>query len=60
MYEQAGIAHYWLADPAVPSLSIRELIDGRYEQTHVAGHGEAISLSRPFALELVPQGLARG
>jgi Uma2 family endonuclease len=60
MYEQAGIAHYWLADPAVPSLSILELIDGRYEQTRLARHGEAISLSRPFELELVPQELARG
>lgn len=33
IYEQAGVLHYWLADPVTPSITVLDLIDGRYQQT---------------------------
>ncbi len=60
LYERAGIAHYWLADPAEPSLTILELVDGRYQQTMVARHDEVLAVSKPFVLDVIPEELARG
>ena len=30
LYEEHGVAHYWLADPSEPSLTVLDLVDGRY------------------------------
>lgn len=56
-YEVAGCASYWVVDPAVPSVRAWELRDGEYvEVGHVSG-SEALTLTRPFPVTLVPQGL---
>ena len=58
LYEEHGVAHYWLADPSEPSLTVLDLVDGRYVETgHVIGD-ESIAISAPFAVTLNPATLA--
>ena len=58
-YEREGVAHYWLVDPAVPSLTALELRDGAYvEVAHVEGD-QAWTAERPFAVSVVPADLLR-
>lgn len=53
-YESAGVASYWVIDPDVPSLTVFELRDGRYE-TVAEVHGDQRSeTSSPFQVSLVP------
>lgn len=33
LYEEAGIASYWLLDPATPSIRILQLVDGKYRRS---------------------------
>jgi len=52
--EQAGCEHYWVVDPAKPSLVAWELIDGEYVEAGTAlGEGQ-LSLERPFPITLTP------
>jgi Uma2 family endonuclease len=60
LYEESGVAHYWLADPAEPSITVLELVHGRYEQTACARGGEVLTLSSPFDIDLVPTRLVLG
>ncbi len=60
LYEEAGVAHYWLADPAEPSIMLLELVDGRYEQTRFARGDEVLSIRRPLAIDVIPTSLAQG
>lgn len=60
LYEEAGVAHYWLADPAEPSITVLDLIDGRYEQTARGRGDEVLTVHKPFAIELVASRLAQG
>ena len=60
LYEEHGVAHYWLADPTAPSLTILELIDGRYiEVAHAAGDHDLV-LTAPVPVNLNPAKLTRG
>ena len=58
LYEEHGVAHYWLADPHEPSLTILDLIDGEYVETAHAVGDESISLTAPFTITLNPAVLA--
>ena len=58
LYEEHGVAHYWLADPHEPSLTILDLIDGEYVETAHAVGDENISLTEPFTVMLNPAVLA--
>jgi len=60
LYEEAGVAHYWLADAAEPSITVLDLIDGRYEQTARGRRDEVLTLHKPFTIELVASRLAQG
>ena len=49
LYEKAGVLSYWLVDPAGPSITVLELVDGNYQEvaraqdslsrTTTTGHG---------------------
>lgn len=60
LYQSAGVAHYWLADPRIPSLTLLEVVDGSYEQTGFARADEVVCVSRPLAIEVSPGMLAQG
>lgn len=53
----AGCPSYWLVDPDEPAVTVLELRAGTYEQVaHVAGD-EAVELTAPFPVRLVPSDL---
>jgi Uma2 family endonuclease len=60
LYEESGVAHYWLADPAEPSITVLELVQGRYEQTACPRGEEALTLDKPFPIDVVPARLVLG
>ena len=60
LYEGAGVAHYWLADPFAPSITILELVDGRYEQTQFARNEEVLTISTPLEIDVIPGKLVKG
>jgi Uma2 family endonuclease len=60
LYEEHGVASYWLLDPAAPSITVLELVDGRYVEAASARGDETIDVTRPFSVTLNPAVLARG
>jgi len=60
LYEEFGVAHYWLADPLEPSITILELVDGRYEPSQFARDEEVLKISRPFESDMIPRKLTQG
>lgn len=60
LYEEHGVASYWLADPATPSLTILELVGGRYTEVAHATGDQTITLTSPVTVTLNPAALARG
>jgi len=53
-YEEAGVPAYWLVDPDVPSITVLELVDGRYEEVAVVAGEESYTASTPFPVEIIP------
>lgn len=50
LYAEAGVAHYWLLDPAEPAITMLTLVDGHYvESGHTSGD-EAINVEQPAPL----------
>lgn len=47
-YEAAGVPAYWIADPAVPRLTVLELEAGRYVERAVLEDGDEARLSLPY------------
>lgn len=60
LYEQSGVAHYWLADPEQPSMTLLRLVDGRYREVASIEGDDRISVVEPFPVTLNPGLLARG
>jgi len=60
VYEESGVASYWMFDPEVPSLLVCELVDGRYVDVAKAAGEEEILVERPFPVRLCPAELAEG
>lgn len=58
-YEDAGVDSYWIVDPAVPSITALELIDGQYVTVGEASGDEAVTLEKPFPTTIVPSALVR-
>ena len=53
-YEEAGVPAYWMVDPEEPSITVLELVDGRYvERAAVAGE-ESVTVTEPFSVILTP------
>jgi Uma2 family endonuclease len=60
LYEDTGVASFWVIDPDEPSLRAWDLADGRYaERAHVTGGIEA-SLEHPFPVIVSAAGLLGG
>ena len=60
LYEESGVASYWLVDPDTPAITILELLNGRYEQVATAHGDQTIEVTAPFPISLNPAVLARG
>ena len=59
-YERHGVASYWLVDPAVPSVTVLELRDGRYREVATVAGDDVLQVQQPFPVRLVPADLTRG
>lgn len=53
-YEEAGVPAYWMVDPAGPSVTVLELVDGRYEERATVAGDEPHTASSPFAVTVTP------
>ena len=58
-YEDSGVAGFWIVDPETPSITAFELIDGHYVASGQAIGDSAVTLSRPFAVTVIPSALVR-
>ena len=57
IYAEAGVPHYWIVDPDVPSMTTYELVGGTYTQTaHVTGD-QTLAIEQPIALRITPNEL---
>ncbi len=56
-FERAGVASYWAVDPEVPSLTVWQLVDGRYDEVVVVAGEETVGLDQPYALQVRPSEL---
>jgi Uma2 family endonuclease len=55
LYENNGVEHYWLVDPAGPSIEALRLIRGRYAVVAQAGPGETFRVADPVQLSFDPE-----
>jgi Uma2 family endonuclease len=60
VYEESGVASYWMFDSKVPSLHVSELVAGQFKEVAKAVGGEEIRVERPFPVRLCPAELAKG
>jgi Uma2 family endonuclease len=56
-YEAAGVRCYWTIDPAIPSITALELVDGAYATVGEAKGRQTLPLDRPFPVAITPAGL---
>jgi len=57
VYADAGVASYWTVDPAEPSVTCWDLVDGRYVEVGRATGDESLTVDRPFPVTVEPTGL---
>jgi Uma2 family endonuclease len=63
IYAEAGVPHYWIVDPTVPSISTFELTATQqnqvptYTQTAHASGDQALTIEHPVALRITPNEL---
>ena len=53
-YQDAGVQSYWIVDPAAPSITALELVDGQYVTVAEATGDQAVTLEKPFPVTIVP------
>jgi Uma2 family endonuclease len=56
-YEDSGVASFWLVDPETPAISAFEMVAGHYVLAGEATGDAAVTLSRPFAVTVIPSTL---
>lgn len=49
-----GAAHYWIVDPLAPSITAFDLVGDEFVEVGYAAGDEALALSAPFAITIVP------
>jgi Uma2 family endonuclease len=54
LYEKQGIEHYWIVDPAGPSIEALRLVDGEYVIATKADAGQVFEVSEPVPLSFDP------
>lgn len=57
LYEQAGVAHYWAADPERRTVLVWSLVDGRYGEPQVCGDGSPLVVSGPLPVTLTTEAI---
>lgn len=57
LYEESGVASFWVVDPDEPSLVAWDLVDGSYAEVARAVGGDAALLRLPYPVEIVPASL---
>ena len=60
LYEEHGVANYWLVDPAAPSVTLLRLVTGRYVVAATARGDHPVEVDQPFPITLNPAVLSRG
>lgn len=60
LYEESGVAHHWLVNPEAPSITVLQLVDGRYVEVAKATVDRTTTLDSPLPVTLNPAELARG
>ena len=58
-YAEGGAAHYWIVDPATPSVEIYVLRDGEYVLVAGGAQDDTVSFTAPFAFSVTPSQLVR-
>ena len=58
-YEDSGIAGFWIIDPEAPSITAFELAEGQYVLAGEATGDAAVTLTKPFAVTVIPSALVR-
>ena len=53
-YARAGIASYWVIDPAGPILTAYDLVDGGYVEVASVGPDDTWTATLPFVVTLRP------
>ena len=59
LYEQSGVAHFWVVDADEPSVTVWDLVDGSYDAGGVVRGAETLAVQEPFPVTVVPQDLLR-
>lgn len=59
LYEEAQVPSYWVVDADEPSIVVWELHDGAYVEAGRAVGDEALELTAPYPVTVVPTALAR-
>ena len=59
LYEDFGVAHYWIVDPGAPNVTIMELEGIRYKVVARAVGDEPINVTTPATLTFTPAELLR-
>jgi Uma2 family endonuclease len=54
LYEQSGVAHYWVVDTDQPSITAWTLGEGGYGESAVVSGGQVLSVEQPFPISVVP------
>jgi Uma2 family endonuclease len=57
LYEQAGVASYWIFDPAQEELTVLELDGDKYVERAVVTGKDASEAELPFPVRVVPADL---
>lgn len=57
IYEETGVAHYWIVDPEAPSVTLLELREGAYVETATVRGSDVLHVTSPVALDLVARDL---
>ncbi len=60
VYEEYGVASYWLVDPDVPALTVLELEGGRYVERAAVRGDESWVADQPFPVTVTPAALVSG
>lgn len=57
LYEQSGVAHYWVVDPDEPSITAWSLSEDGYGEPAVTRGQAALTVEQPFGVTVVPSRL---
>ena len=57
VYQESGVAHYWIVDPDAPSVTLLALEGDAYVETAVVRGADVLRVEAPVTVGLVPEDL---